>query len=416
MNFIALFLYHVKHQIRTYISNNWLRRIIITLVLLLLIGGIVLGLAIGLNPPPRWSGNFQSKEFIENFSGLLFMITVFIIALPTYVIIKGALFLIETPETEELKALSPIANYKKFSLALGPIVFLSSIPYLIVVMPFIIMFILLDPIVSIFTFSYFLILSSWSIVLSMASLIIIIDLFGKETGLKIAYLIPFILFLLPVGLFYFVADMRVYASSIGYWQLVFFGISFFILPYFLIQVSKSFFNILIGEGIPQQEWAVPKFGNYNPWVTVDRSAITWGMIPLAIFIGLLIFDIFHIELIHESVIVLLLLSLITAPLNILFSQEKKNPMRWLLAPYSKTHKKIILLKVGLPLIIFASIIIIYVGLPNNLLWTLLTFLIFILAIIVTTMHSLYKYPVIEKIVSLLLLIACFATQYLFVNI
>lgn len=413
MNFIVLFRYHLKHQIRTFISNNWLRRFIITIVLILLLGGVVLGLAMGLNPPPRWNGNFHSKEFIENFSGLLFMITFFIIALPTYVIIKGALSLIETPETEKLKTLSPIANYKKVSLALGPIVFLSSLPYLIVVMPFIIMFILLDPIISIFSFSYFIVLSSWSIVLSMASLIIMLDLLGNESGLKIAYLTPFVLFLLPLSFFYFVADVRVYASTIGYWQLAFFGISIFILPYIFIQVSKSFFNILIGEGISQQEWVAPKFGNYNPWVAIDRSAITWGMIPLATFIGLLIFDIFHIELIHESVIVLLLLSLITAPLNILFSEEKKKPMRWLLAPFSGTLKKEILLKVAAPLLSFATIIIIYVGLPTNLLWVVLSFLIFTIGIALTTLHRLYRYPLLEKVLSFLVIIAVIALQLLF---
>jgi hypothetical protein len=404
-----LFLLSTRHLLRISVPSKPIRYSGVIIVSLLLIGSIVLGLFLGIYQPPQWKGEFMSTEFATQLSGLLVFITSSILFIPTLVTVRASLKLLNTDEAVNLINIAPISSSAKFWSTLGPILFFSSIIYFIFFTPIIIAFLFIEPIISLALFSYFTIVSAWSIVLCFTTIVLLIDFFGKKSASRLSYVFPIVLYLLSSLFIYAIEDFRASAPTIGYWQLIFLLFSLLILPFLFKQSTKSFYNHLVSSTEPIREYAPPKWGNYNPWDYIDRKSSNWSMLPLIVIIGLMIFKVYEVPLIHEGVLAIFLFAFATNPGRTIMLTERESPIRWALAPFAEKIRKIVWLKVNLPLFLMAVVALMYVG-HAHIIWLVLNLLVIIFAMAINMDDWVGQRPILKKILENVLPFSCLILQ------
>jgi hypothetical protein len=408
---LKLFLLSAIHLLRMAIPSKLVRMFVVAFVFIVVIGAIVLGIFLGIHPPPQWRGDFRSDEFVKNLSGLFFLLISVILIMPTLITIRSALKLLSMDEAVNLINTAPISPISKFWSTIGPIIFFSSVPYFIILTPFIILFLFLDPLISIVTILYFIIVSAWSVVLSLLTVVLSIDFLGKKSANRLSYAFPFILYLLSTSFIYAIEDFRSTAPIIGQWQLVFLALSLLLLPALFKETTKSFYFHLVNSVEPLREYAPPKWGIYNPWDYIDRKASNWSMLPLIIFIGLMISRVYEVPMLHEGIVSMLLFSFVINPIKVIMSNERENPIRWALAPFADRIKKMIWIKVNLPLILITSLTLIYFG-HSHFLWLGSNLIIITFAIVATMDDWLGQKPLLSGILHNILPILCLSSQLL----
>lgn len=407
----SLFYHSTKHLLRLSIPNTLMRKGLASLALFLLLVAFVGGMLLGIYNPPEYDGGMRSIAYLNNLSGLFLLLTMAIMFLPTYFTIRGSLKLISHPETSTLMLISPISPVSRFWATLGPVIFFALIPYLVFFLPFVALFIFLDPVISLITLLYFVILSGWSVVLTFVSIMYMLNYFGKERTLRMAYSIPAFMLALP-ALFSFAAEeYRAVAPIVGHWQLIFFAISIAILPPLFMLTCKRFYSIISTSVDPVMEFNPPKWGVFNPWNYLDRKAMTWSMIPMTIVAGILILDLIRIDLIHESVIAVTIYTLITNPVYSILEEERNCPQRLLLAPFVHTFKKALWVKMILPLLIAGFSLLLWLG-YTNLPWLLSVFGIMLLGTCLLTWRPVYTSVSAQKIMNVVIWVAIFSAQLL----
>lgn len=410
---ITLFFFHLKRTFRHYVPNHIVRVTLLIFCLTLLIGGIIGGVVLGLNPPPKWSGGFNSKEFIIFFSGLLFMFNAFIIFLPIFLLIKGVSNLLESSEISRLILLSPISYSQKMFFNLGPVLFLSCLPFILILIPFFIMFTIISPTTGGLVLLYFLLISTWTTIVVLLPLFLLIEWFGRERGLQIMYFFPFILFLFPVLFSYAEIDLKPYAELFGYWQIIILGVLSLFLPFIIKSLSKILYGFLT-EVEPPTLTDQPTWGTYEPWKMIERKTASWGLIPTMVILGLMVTNVFKIPHFHQGLTAYLIIIFISTPFSLLLSLEVKNLQRWEMAPNISFIKKMIWLKVGIPMGLLTMVLIIFVGF-DNVLWSLSIMVISVLAMMVNASFKLAKIPLLQNIIFFLLMITALCTQVIWNN-
>ena len=271
------------------------------------------------------------------------------------------------------------------------------------------MFVFLDPFISFVTILYFIVVSGWSVVLSFLTLMLMINYLGQEKTLRLGYSLPFSLFWLPALFFYAVEDFREFAPVIGYWQLIFFSISLLLLPPLFITTCRSFYRLLMVASEPIKEYGEPIWGVYNPWHYLDRQAVSWGIFPTILFLGLLLLDVFNFGIFTPALTAITILALVTGPLHAIMQDEKDNPDRWALSPYASRMIRAICLKLLLPLFLIGATIVVYVG-NHHWWWIALVLGILSLSILTIMARPMRRLPGLQSVVYLLLLIGCFAAR------
>ena len=312
---LSLFYYSLKNIIRLSLPNKLVRNVFKAVFLILFIGGVALGILLGFYHPPQWKGDFRSQEFVNNLSGLFFFINILILTIPTLLTIRSSLKLLNNTEPFTLMNLSPVSSIAKFNSSIAPIIFLSSLPYIILMLPFTIAFLILDPLISAAIFLYFIVVSGWSVTLSFVSIVMLMDFYGRGKALKIAYLLPVAIYLIPSLFIYQAEDFRTLAPVVGYWQINFFLLSFVILPALFMAATKSFYNHLMDTNIDVKEFAPPKWGNYNPWDYIDREVSNWRLISIVVFVGCILAGLINFEKLNAAVLAIALYSLSTSPVS-----------------------------------------------------------------------------------------------------
>lgn len=409
MKTLSVFYLSSKHLLRLYISNSTLRYTFIFIVLVFMLLGLTLGIAFGLNPPPQWKDGFRSPEFVTNLSGLFFILNNSILMIPTFLTIRGSLKLMQNPESLTLLMISPVSSVTKFWSSIGPLIFFSSIPYLLTILPFVVMFLFLDPLISFSTLLYFVIISGWSVVLCFTSLVGLVKYAGREKAMRLSYAIPFILLLAPALFTLRAEDFRSVAPIVGYWQLVFFSVSILFLPPLFKGAASYFYTLITTKAEAAKEFSEPDWGRYNPWLYLQRQSASLGLIPLGIFVILMLGEVFYFEGINQAVFSILVFVFVTAPINIVMQEERSVPYRWLLAPFSAKIRKTILLKMSLPLLVGATIAVIIMGFSHHLWITIILFNL-LLAVLVSSSHKLHSNPALQTTLYFLTLAGCFIAQ------
>lgn len=408
----AILRINTTHLLRLYFPNKIVRYGLILFAGLLLVGGAVLGIIFGLHPHPNWKGGLRSQEFVNNLSGLLAMINNSILIVPTFLTIRGALKLLENPSTSLLMHLSPTPPSSIFFALIGPLIFFAAIPLCITTGPFVIMFLVQDPLISFCLFAYFIILSCWLVTFCLGSLVILVRLLGKEKGMRVAYAAPFILLALPLIFTFGAEDFRKTAPLVGYWQLIFFTISIIVLPPLFKIVSGEFFKLVNSQFQEVKTHGEPSWGRYNPWTYILRHAVIYVLLPLFIFAVLMLTKVLKFDPVNESVYAVCLFLLSTLPVSVIMMEEKNRPDRWKLAPFSRKLKSAIWLKLNLPILTFCMLFIFRMGGTFHFAWVIAIMLVTILGVAVLSSHRLLKYPRLQDLLYLCTLMGVFLMQKL----
>jgi intracellular septation protein A len=135
------------------------------------------------------------------------------------------------------------------------------------------------------------------------------------------------------------------------------------------------------------------------------------MLPLIIFIGLMISRVYEVPMLHEGIVSMLLFSFVINPIKVIMSNERENPIRWALAPFADRIKKMIWIKVNLPLILITSLTLIYFG-HSHFLWLGSNLIIITFAIVATMDDWLGQKPLLSGILHNILPILCLSSQLL----
>jgi hypothetical protein len=409
MTALPVFYLSAKHLLRLYIPNTTVRYALVFAVSFFILGGVGLGIVFGVHPPPQWKGGFRSQEFMNNLSGLFFILNNSIVMIPTFLTIRGSLKLLNNPESVSLILISPVSPVTKFWSSLGPLIFFSSLPYLAMVSPFIVMFLFLDPLISFATILYFVIISGWSVVLCFASLVALTYYFGKDKAMRLSYAIPFILLFVPALFTVSAENFRRVAPLVGYWQLIFFSVSIVLLPPLFKYTCRLFYALITNKIDSPKEFGEPLWGEYNPWRYIQRQAVSLSLIPIFLFIVLMLAGVIHFEGINQTVFAITVFVFVTAPIGVIMQDERNHPDRWLLAPYAIKIKKAIWLKMNLPLLLVGAVGIIVMGI-GHIVWIGSILFILLLSMIVLTSHALYKNSGYQNILYFVLIIGCFIAQ------
>ena len=401
---------NIIHLLRLYIPNNLLRNTCIGVIFFLLLLGIAVGVVLGVHPPPSWKGGFRSREFLNNLGGLIALINNSILIIPTFLTINGGLKLMEKPKLTLLVMIAPISPVSKFWASIGPLIFFTAISFLIFTGPFIIMFLFLDPLISAALILYFVILSGWCVTLCLASLVALVHLFGKAKAVRLSYLIPVLLLILPTTLVIGAENFRKIGPMIGSWQLIFLSVSLVILPVCFKYICTLFFALINFRIDKATEYSEPQWGSYSPWRYIRRNAAVLAMVPFLILIILMTFKLIKFEMVNEAIFGAGVYFFATLPVSILMAEEKNAYNRWLLAPHASQIKISIWLKVNLPLFILGAIALFCISGAGHLKWSVTILLFLLLGMIVLTSHKMYKYNNLRGVFYFLIMTGCMAAE------
>lgn len=401
---------NIIHLLRLYIPNPILRNTCVFIVFFLLLLGIVLGVVLGVHPPPTWKGGFRSREFLDNLGGLVALINNSILIIPTFLTINGGLKLMENPKLTLLVMIAPISPISKFWASIGPLIFFTAISFLIFTGPFIVMFLFLDPLISFTLILYFIILSGWCVTLCLASLVGLVHFFGKAKAVRLSYLIPVVLLILPTTLVLGAENFRKIGPLIGSWQLIFLSVSLVVLPVCFRYVCTLFFTLINFSIDKVTEYSEPEWGSYSPWRYIRRNAAVLAMIPFLILIILMAINVVKFEMVNEAIFAAGIFFLTTLPVSILMSEEKNVYNRWLLAPNASKMKMSIWLSVNLPLFILGAIALCSMSRMGHLKWAGIILLFLLLGMIVLTSHKMYKRNSLRGVFYFLIMSGCMVAQ------
>jgi hypothetical protein len=407
---LSIFRLSVIHLLRQYIPNSTLRNVCVVVIFILLLLGIIIGAILGLHPPPTWKDGFRSREFINNLGGLLAIINNSILIIPTFLTIKGALKLIANSKVTLLLMTAPVSPITKFLASIGPLIFFAALSFLVFTSPFIIMFLFLDPLISVGLMLYFIILSGWCVTLCLASLVAMVHFFGKDKTMRLANLIPIVVLILPMAFVAGAENFRRIGPLIGSWQLMFLVVSLIILPVCFTYVSSLFFVTINFKTDELTKFKEPKWGYYSPWEYIRRSPAVLVVVPFFVFILLMSFKIIEFEKINQAIFAGSVYFLTTLPVSILMSEERKTYTRWLLAPNSSKIILLIWSKVNMPLFIIATILVCLNAGAAHITWSAAIILFVFLGLILLTSHKMYKHEVLRNLSYCFLMLCCMVAQ------
>lgn len=401
---------NIIHFLRSYIPNTLVRNTCLFIFFLLLFLGILGGVVFGVHPPPAWKGGFKSREFLNNLGGLLAIINNSILVLPTFLTIKGALKLMENPKLTMLTTIAPISPGTRFWATIGPLIFFTGVSFLLFTGPFIVMFLFIDPLISAALIIYFIILSGWCVTFCLASLVGLVHVFGKAKAVRISYLIPVVLLILPTTLVAGAENFRKIGPLIGSWQLVFMSISLVVLPVTFSYICRMFFDLINFRIDEVTESKEPEWGSYSPWRYILRNAVVLAMAPFLILLLLMGLKLVRFDMINEAMYAAGIFFLTTLPVTILMAEEKKVYNRWLLAPYASKMKTSIWIKVNLPLFILGAIGLACISGAGHVKWTATILVLLLLGMAVLTSHKMYKNNFARSVCYLLMMTGCMVAQ------
>jgi hypothetical protein len=412
MDSLKLLYLSCKHLLRSYFPMRTLRYSIVFFGCALFLIGLIIGVVFGIHPPPTWRGGFRSQQFVSNLSGLFFIVTIAILVIPTMLTMRGAISILNNTEIYRLTQLSPISPASKFWMTIGSMISISSFPYLIVLFPFFVMFLFLDPLISFATLTYFIVVSAWSVVLCLGTIVLLVHFIGKQKALILAFVFPFILLFVPSLFVYGAEDFRSKAPIIGYWQLILVSVSLILIPPLFSFVINAFYSLIsINNAEPIRKSKEPSWGKYNPWQFILRQPVIFGLIPMLLLIILMIVDVIKFQGINESIFASTLFVFLGIPITTVMNEERLKPTRWQLAPSAFILKRAIWFKVNLPLFLICTCMAILMG-HNQIEWIASLLSLLFLSMIVLSSHKLLRYSSLQNIASFLLIVGCFLIQLL----
>lgn len=410
MKALDIYFYASKSLFRSIVRSKVLRLIIVLIAVLLFIGGVFLGITFGFNPPPNLIKGYQSSEFINKLSGLFALFNLTILFLPTWVTSRGALKLIENPNPINLMLTSPVSPSIKFWSSIAPLIFFSSLPFILFITPFLLMFIVIDPMISLLSLLYLIIISSWSVVLTFAIVTLLVNWLGKVMTSRVIHVLPAIVFIVPYSIISSIEDIKQVAPILGYWQIIFFGVSAALLPPIFYGTCKAFYTLIVSTTDIVTEYKEPKWGSFNPWNYLERRAVSWSILPVAIYIILDLAKEINIEFLNEGILSFVVFLLVTSPVSVILQSETIKPDRLSLAPYAREFKKSIWIKLCLPLFTIGIAVVLIHGI-NNWLWMATSIILLLLGLFLHTSHYFCKNRWVQTILYSVLMFLCFFTQF-----
>lgn len=284
-----------------------------------------------------------------------FLISLLSVALFTTML--GAARNLEQPSKIRLVLLSPWLESRQLIPKMVSLLFISVIPFMLFATPFILVATLKDLNLAFILFirSFFALM--WSFIISIASVIILVSIFGREKGSKIASMAAIIANFLLIYLGVHLFSLKI-SSEYAYY-FVFISIVF--CPILILFILKKYRHVLLNskDHLVSKE---PKWGTY-PWFQfLTRGKSPW--IILAMFISPIITIINSNDqaYVWKSISISLTCIPLAYIINDLLSWDRANPKLWSIAPYhSRAVNQLILYQV-IPIILISLAVVVYLGL------------------------------------------------------
>ncbi len=331
-----------KSLVRSFIPHPWIRRTVLGMIALIVVGAcagsLLTPLPPGRKPPPL---------------GVLTGFVVLNLGLAVSVGMGGAARLLQHPERERLMLLAPVRPVQIMWARIGPVLLLACGALSVFFLPFVVVSFRLAPRTGLMLLLLGIAVIGWSIQLALWGVLLLTRMLGRERGVRFSYAVAFVGVLLATMGFGVVVQLTTGLLP----MLGFLALTVAVLPTWMHHTGRAYAEVLIEAESPPKAPA-PVWGRVTAWRHVQRTPAVWSMAGTALI--LVLFLVVEVP-VQAGMVAMLLYVLATTPLQHAFQPEYDQPDRWALAPYAHQVRWKIMLQVGLPSLLVAVGVLLTVG-------------------------------------------------------